>query len=147
MAEKLDNHNLKCIYQRQDGKIICQIVRKGQFFRATVESLEEGIELRDKVLDFYKRNKYLPSAEEIGFVRMIDRRRHSLSEKHITFQPAYGRYVFHMVKGGESITANFATKEQAIELRDRAAEFYEEYGHLPTLYEIGFDEIKHRKES
>lgn len=147
MTDKLESRDLRCVYARPDGKVLCQILRKGQSFRATVESVEEGIELRDKIFDFYERNKRLPLDEEIGFVRVIDRRRHSLSEKHITFQPDYNRYVFHMVKDGQSISANFANKEQAVELRDRAIEFYEEHGQLPTLYEIGFDEIKRHKEN
>lgn len=59
--------NAKNIYWNDKrGAYIVYIQRYGQIFYKLSYSLEEAIELRDNVIEFFKQHKRKPSSEELG---------------------------------------------------------------------------------
>lgn len=50
-----------------------RIVRDGKIFHALTNSLEEAIEIRDKVYNFFEESKRLPSKEEMNITRRSNR--------------------------------------------------------------------------
>ena len=56
-------------YQRQNDAYVVSIMRKGYTFFTLCESVEEAIDVRDLVYEFFDKNDRLPSIEEMGLKR------------------------------------------------------------------------------
>ena len=56
-------------YQRQNDAYVVSIMRKGYTFFTLCESVEEAINVRDLVYEFFGKNDRLPSIEEMGLKR------------------------------------------------------------------------------
>ena len=56
-------------YQRQNDSYVVSIMRKGYTFVTPCESVEEAIDVRDLVYEFFDKNDRLPNIEEMGLKR------------------------------------------------------------------------------
>ena len=82
----MSNSGHKHVYSREktDDYAVSITRKRDRFFRA-LNTLEEAIEVRDRVLQFYEEFSRIPSAEEIGLKRREHRlQTNSRNERHIS---------------------------------------------------------------
>lgn len=115
-------------------------------------TLEEAIETRDKLLQFFKEFDRLPNREEqetLFDIKFKSRRNHSdlnhaksnTGLMNITFNRSFDRYQIQIVRQKQRFSAVSRSLEEAIAIRDEALKSYEEHGRLPSKSEC-FEAIK-----
>ena len=148
----MSNSGYKYVYSREktDDYAVSITRKRDRFFRA-FNTLEEAIELRDKVLQFYEEFGRLPSVKEIGLRRREHRlKTDSRNERHISLDGTCGKrpYRVLIVKNRVSFVKNFSTLEEAIKMRDEVLNFFKEFDRLPnreeqeTLFDVKFKDLK-----
>lgn len=148
----MSNSGHKYVYSREktDDYAVSITRKRDRFFRA-FNTLEEAINIRDRVLQFYEEFSRIPSAKEIG----LKRREHRLqtdshNERHISLDETCGKrpYRVLIVKNRVSFVKNFSTLEEAIKTRDEVLDFFKEFDRLPnreeqeTLFGVKFKDLK-----
>lgn len=116
----------------------CSIGRNRQTFKALTKSCNEAIEVRDKVLEFYRVNGKLPTHDEIGFVSASKSKSKSKMH-HITKSSSGNSYTVQFSRNYAKFSVIVYDLQEAMKVRDRALEFYEKHRKLPTHEDIGFD--------
>ena len=124
------------------------VIKHGAYFSKNFATLEEAIEIRAKLLQFFKENDRLPSRKEqeelfgLKFKPRIRKhhRKHTYSRSntgmlHITFNKSYDRYQIQVVRQQQRFSAISHSLEEAIAIRDNVLKFYDEYSRLPTKSE------------
>lgn len=128
------------------------MTKHGVYFVKNFATLEEAIETRDKLLQFFKEFDRLPNLEEQGTlfdIKFKSRRNHS-DLKHaksntglmnITFNRSFDRYQIQLTRNRTKFSEISHSLEEAIAIRDEALKFYEDHGRLPSKSEC-FEAIK-----
>ena len=148
----MSNSGHKYVYDREKTNDYAVSVtrRRNTFFRA-FNTLEEALQVRDRVLQFYEESGRLPSTKEIG----LRRREHRLKtdrhrEKYISLDKTCGKRPYRVLisKNRVSFVKNFATLEDAIKTRNEVLDFFKEFDRLPnreeqeSLFDVKFKKIK-----
>lgn len=144
-------------YRENLDDYFVQILRNRKQFNQAFNTLEEAVAVRDQVLEFYEEFRRIPSAKELGLRRREHRRKDNrLNERYISIEKKNRTrpYQLCVIKHGAYFSKNFATLEEAIEIRARLLQFFKEYDRLPdrnereTLFGLKFKPRKrkhHRK--
>lgn len=115
-----------------------QIVRKGRALQLSFNSLEEAIEIRDRVLQFYEKFDRFPTRKELNLKRRERRIKIDKDhEKFISLDMTCGKrpYRIRIDKDCQIFTQNLTTLEEAIKRRDEVLKFYYEHDRLPNREE------------
>lgn len=148
----MSNSGHKYVYDREKtNDYAVSITRKRNTFFRAFNTLEEALQVRDRVLQFYEESGRLPSTKEIG----LRRREHRLKtdhhrEKYISLDKTCGKRPYRVLisKNRVSFVKHFATLEDAIKTRDEILDFFKEFDRLPnreeqeTLFDVKFKTIK-----
>lgn len=122
------------------------MIKHGAYFSKNFATLEEAIETRDKLLQFFKEFDRLPNREEqetLFDIKFKSRRNHS-DLKHaksntglmnITFNRSFDRYQIQLTRNRAKFSEISHSLEEAITIRDEALKFYEDHGRLPSKSE------------
>lgn len=122
------------------------MTKHGVYFVKNFATLEEAIETRDKLLQFFKEFDRLPNREEqetLFDIKFKSRRNHS-DLKHtksntglmnITFNKSYDRYQIQLTRNRAKFSEISHSLEEAIAIRDEALKFYKDHGRLPSKSE------------
>lgn len=136
---RLANTGQKNITYREDlDDYFVQIFRDRKKFSQAFNTLEEAIDVRDRAIQFYEEFLRLPSAKELGLRRREHRRKDNrLNERYISIEKKNRTrpYQLCMIKHGAYFSKNFATLEEAIEIRARLLQFFKEFDRLPSRKE------------
>lgn len=136
---RLANTGQKNITYREDlDDYFVQIFRDRKKFSQAFNTLEEAIDVRDQVLEFYDEFRRIPSSKELGLKRREHRRDNGrLRERYISLEKKYRKHPYRlsMTKHGVYFVKNFATLEEAIETRDKLLQFFKEFDRLPNREE------------
>ena len=125
-------------YREKLNDYFVQLLRNRKQFNQAFNTLEEAIEVRDKAIQFYEEFLRLPSAKELGLRRREHRRKSNrLNERYISIEKKNRTrpYQLCVIKHGAYFSKNFATLEEAIEIRARLLQFFKEYDRLPSRKE------------
>lgn len=125
-------------YREKLNDYFVQILRNRKKFGQAFNTLEEAIAVRDQVLEFYEESRRIPSAKELGLRRREHRRKDNrLNERYISIEKKNRTrpYQLCVIKHGAYFSKNFATLEEAIEIRARLLQFFKEYDRLPSRKE------------
>lgn len=148
----MSNSGYKYVYSREktDDYAVSITRKRDRFFRA-FNTIEEALQVRDRVLQFYEEFSRIPSAEEIGLKRREHRlQTDSRNERHISLDETCGKrpYRVLIVKNRASFVKNFSTLEEAIKTRDEVLDFFKEFDRLPNreeqeeLFGVKFKDLK-----
>ena len=148
----MSNSGHKHVYSREktDDYAVSITRKRDRFFRA-FNTLEEAINVRDRVLQFYEEFSRIPSVKELGLKRRENRlQTDSRNERHISLDETCGKrqYRVMIVKDRLSFVKNFSTLEEAIKTRDEVLNFFKEFDRLPnreeqeTLFDVKFKDLK-----
>lgn len=113
------------------------LYRNGEMFYQQVDALENAIELRDKVLDFYNTNDRLPSEEECQEQFGIKLRGNIGNKSPNISKPATSK--FYEVKVSRSrklYISRHETLSEAQAYRDEVIKYYDEHNALPTVEQV-----------
>lgn len=144
--EVLENPNsMKHItLEKSSGLYVVQIKRFNQTFYHRAESFENAKHLRNQVINFYVEHNRLPDLEEKSLLTQIKSRvkrefvresRSNTHEKHISLQED-GQYSVVISRNCRFYRSVTKSLERAIELRDRALEYFDIFGVLPTSKQL-----------
>lgn len=128
------------------------MTKHGVYFVKNFATLEEAIETRDKLLQFFKEFDRLPNREEqkvLFDIKFKSRRNRSDLKNaksntglmNITFNRSFDRYQIQIARQQQRFSAVSRSLEEAIKIRDEALKFYEDHGRLPSTAEC-FASIK-----
>lgn len=128
-------------YNTKFNVYVTTVTRNGKMFQANAKSLEDAIEIRDKVYDFFEENNRLPSKAEINVTRLdcLNKLAQSNSKsghKNISWSELKRSFVCVIMRDGKMFQAHFDTLEEAIEIRDKVYDFFEENKRLPSKDEL-----------
>lgn len=148
----MSNSSHKHVYSREktDDYAVSITRKRDRFFRA-FNTLEEALQVRDRVLQFYEESGRIPSAKEIGLKRREHRlQTDSRNERHISLDKTCGKRPYRVLiaKNRASFVKNFSTLEEAIKTRDEVLDFFKEFDRLPnreeqeTLFDVKFKDLK-----
>ena len=114
------------------------IMRNGRAFQAYTDSLESAIEIRDKVYDFFKENNRLPSKEELNLKRRdkLSRPNSKDDRKNISYNRKLNAYAVTITRDCKTFLAYADSLEDALDIRDKVYDFFEENNRLPSKAEI-----------
>ena len=122
------------------------MTKHGVYFVKNFATLEEAIETRDKLLQFFKEFDRLPNREEqetLFDIKFKSRRNHS-DLKHaksntglmnIAFNRSFDRYQIQLTRNRAKFSEISHSLEDAIAIRDSILKFYEDHCRLPTMQE------------
>lgn len=121
----------------QDHYYRISMHRRGKTFTGYSKSLEEAIEIRNKVLAFYYENFRLPRPEEL-LEMGINVRKSAIdpSMKNIYHSKKDQSYLVYRYKNGKHFTKSFRSLEAAKDFRNRLFEFVDSQDRLPTKSEV-----------
>ena len=146
---KDDRKNIS--YNRKLNAYAVTITRDCKTFLAYADSLEDALDIRDKVYDFFEENNRLPSKAEINVTRRDKdgkreyktRRQNKLAQvnsksghKNISYSEQKRSFVCMIMRDGKMFNTHFDTLEEAIEIRDKVYDFFEENKRLPSKDEL-----------
>lgn len=128
------------------------MTKHGVYFVKNFATLEEAIETRDKLLQFFKEFDRLPNREEqetLFDIKFKSRKNHSDLKRaksntglmNITFNRSFDRYQIQLTRNRAKFSEISHSLEAAIAIRDEALKFYEDHGRLPSTAEC-FEAIK-----
>lgn len=113
------------------------LYRNGEMFYQQVDTLENAIELRDKVLDFYNTNDRLPSEEECQEQFGIKLRGNIGNKRANISKPATSKFYEVKVSRSRKVyISRHETLSEAQAYRDKAINYYEEHRVLPTVEQV-----------
>lgn len=129
----------------------------------TFKHLNDAIDFRDKLIDFYNSNKRLPSNDELNIrfpEAQITRARtvkydnskkskhSSTGLKHISYDKLKDRYITTVVRDDHTAIATFKDLDDAIAARDIILAEYDKTGSLPSRGEIlaNLDKLKNHSQ-
>lgn len=128
------------------------ITKNGTYLVRFLATLEEAVETRDEVLQFFKEHDRLPNRKEqealfgIKFKHRTkhDTRDHSKSNTrmmNVYFNRSTNHYMIQLTRRQQKFSASSRSLEEAILIRDEVLKFYEDHGRLPSTAEC-FASIK-----
>ena len=97
-------------------------------FYATVDTLEEAIEVRDKAKAHYELHGQFPDREDLVKPRI----RSNTEKQYISYREDLEAYVFSLLRDGKLFQYRSDSLEYAVEVRDKVVAFYEENGKFPS---------------
>jgi len=130
--------------EKSSGLYVVQIKRFNQIFYHRADSSEDAKHLRNQVINFYVEHNRLPDLEEKSLLTQIKSRvkrefvsesRSNTHEKHISLQED-GQYSVVISRNCRFYRSVTKSLERAIELRDRALEYFDRFGVLPTSKQL-----------
>lgn len=115
----------------EDRKNICfnkncnvylvKFAKHGELFQTSMSSLEEAIELHDKVRDFIVEHDRIPTFEEVGYIRRVKKdiptKANKLGNRNISFDRRMNRYVVRITRRGEMFNCLADSLEKRFLLR------------------------------
>lgn len=129
---------IKYISKRSDHSYRIDLSKRGQNLRFNQRSLDEAIDTRDKILEFYDKNFRLPSRKELTDVLkiklMTDDRDPSM--KYILFRKDRSRYEINIIRKGTRVRRSFESLAVAKSYRDLIVEFVDVHDRIPTKTEV-----------
>lgn len=129
---------IKYISKRSDHSYRIDLSKRGQNLRFNQRSLDEAIDTRDKILEFYDKNFRLPSRKELTDVLkiklMTDDRDPSM--KYILFRKDRSRYEINIIRKGTRVRRSFESLAVAKAYRDLIVEFVNMHDRIPTKAEV-----------
>lgn len=132
-----EERSIKFISKHSDHSYRIDLSKRGQNLRFNQRSLDEAIDSRDKILEFYDKNFRLPSRKELTDVLkiqlMTDNR--DASMKYILFRKDRSRYEVNIVRKGEKVRRSFESLEDAKACRDLLVGFVNMHDRIPTKAE------------
>lgn len=138
-------------YNRKLNVYAVTITRDCKTFLSYADSLEDALDIRDKVYDFFEENNRIPSKAEINVTRRNNngrrecktRRQTKLAQtnsksghRNISYSEQKRSFVCIIMRDGKMFNAHFDTLEEAIEIRDKVYDFFEENKRLPSKDEL-----------
>lgn len=115
------------------------IFRKGELFYQHIDTLENAIATRDKVLDFYKQNGRLPNEEECVEQFDIRTKRHTRSaDSNISKRCNSKYYEVKISRRRKMYVSRHETLSEAQVYRDKAVEYYDTHKSLPTFEQVKY---------
>ncbi len=133
-----EERSMKSISKHSDHSYRVDLFKRGQNLRFNQRSLEDAIDARDKVLNFYDKNFRLPTREELSDtlkIQLMTETRDS-SMKYIMLRKDRNRYEVNISREGRKIRRSFTSLETAQTFRDRLSKFVETHDRVPTKAEI-----------
>lgn len=130
--------------EKSSSQYVIQIRRFNNTFSHRTETIEEAKLLRNEVINFYIENNRLPDSEEKSLLLSIEPRvkhryvseaRSNTKEKHIS-RTEEGSYTVAISRNCRFYRTVCKTLDHAIELRDRALEYFDIFGVLPTSKQL-----------
>ncbi len=130
-------------FEKSSGLYIVQIKRFNQVFYHRAETLEGAKSLRNKVIAFYIKYNRLPDSDEKTLLldikpkrkhEFVSNARSNTNEKHISRRGS--RYSVVISRDCKFFRSAAESLEQAIEIRDRALEYFDHFGVLPTSKQL-----------
>ena len=136
-----------------------KITRHHNHVCRTFKHLNDAIDFRDKLIDFYNSNKRLPSNDELN-IRFPEaqitractakydnskKSKHSSTGlKHISYDKSKDRYIKTVVRDNRTAIATFKDLDDAIAARDIILDKYDKTNKLPSRGEIlaNLDKLK-----
>lgn len=125
------------------------VTKDREYFAKSYKTLEEAVNARNEIVDFYEKHKRLPNIEEqselFGIKSRPRENKNNLDEeskvsntnlKNITFDEASNRYFIQISRDRRKFSTTCTSLERAIEIRTSVIEFYKERGYLPTKAEL-----------
>lgn len=125
------------------------VTKDREYFAKSYKTLEEAVNARNEIVEFYEKHKRLPNVQEQNELFGIkSRRRENKNEigeeskvsntnlRNITFDEASNRYFIQISRDRRKFSTTCNSLERAIAIRTSAIEFYKERGHLPTKSEL-----------
>lgn len=119
------------VHKRLNGQIVYGVeihVKNSQFY-TTLDSLDEAIEVRDKVKAYYTEHGHLPDRSLYAKSRCTS----NTNEQYISYRKDLEAYMFSVKRGDKLFQYRSPTLEYAIEVRDKTLKFYEEHGRFPEV--------------
>ena len=115
------------------------IFRKGELFYQHIDTLENAIATRDKVLDFYKQNGRLPNEEECVEQFGIRVKGHTRDSDSNISKPANSKfYEVKIARKRKMYVSRHETLSEAQAYRDKAIKYYSEHNALPTVEQVKY---------
>ena len=122
------------------------MTKHGVYFVKNFATLEEAIETRDKLLQFFKEFDRLPNREEQEtlFDIKFKSRRNRSDLKHaksntglmnITFNRSFNRYQIQLTRNRAKFSEISHSLEESIAIRDEVLKFYKDHSRLPSKTE------------
>lgn len=137
--QKFSESDTNCIYECkvQDLYYRVSIDRRKKKFISYSKSLDEAIEIKNKVFAFYYEHFRLPEPEELLKLG-IDVRESAidLSMKNIYRNERDQMYLVYRYKNGANVNKSFKSLEDAKVFRDQLFEFVDSHDRLPTKAEV-----------
>lgn len=127
------------------------ICRNGRRFIVYTDTKEEAIEVRNKALTFYEEHGQLPKKSDLGLKqrrRKIHMKAQSNSKsghKNISYIEEKRSYVVSIRRNGRRFIAHANTKEEAIDIRNKALDFFEEHSCFPKKSDLGLTRRNYRR--
>lgn len=109
------------------------IMRNSQTFSAYFKDLDKAVDALAKVHEFYVAHKTLPTLRDL---RLDSTHLDSNSNKNISFHNLSGLWRLCIYRNNRRFVAYSKTREEAVELRNKAIEFYRLNSRLPDRLEI-----------
>lgn len=119
------------------------ITREFQTFCTKTDSLEDAIELRDKVLKFYEENGKLPSFEEVGHSLLSNENR----QYDIKYDSKDESWTLSIRRGKHKFVTRMKSESEINSVKDKVLEFYDQYGALPKLSYFGLKQSNRTDDS
>ena len=115
------------------------IFRKGELFYQHIDTLENAIATRNKVLDFYKQDGRLPNEEECVKQFGIRVKGHTRDSDSNISKPANSKfYEVKIARKRKMYVSRHETLSEAQAYRDKAIKYYSEHNALPTVEQVKY---------
>lgn len=122
------------------------MTKHGVYFVKNFATLEEAIETRDKLLQFFKEFDRLPDRNEretLFGIKFKSRKNYASQKRsksntrvmYVSFNKSYDRYQIQLTRQQKRFSAVSHSLEEAIAIRDEALKFYKAHGRLPSTAE------------
>lgn len=125
------------------------VTKDREYFAKSYKTLEEAVNARNEIVEFYNKHKRLPNVQEqddlFGIKSVRRESKNQINEeskssntnlKNITFDEASNRYFIQISRDRRKFSTTCNSLERAIAIRTSAIMFYKERGHLPTKAEL-----------
>lgn len=147
IVRKENKYGKNIIFHKQSGLFRFTMERDYTRFSAHHRDLSEIQLIRDKVIEFYRVHRRLPSHKEVGFERQRNRKFNGDEHKYITKKKfeSHDLYVMKIVRSDAYFLAHFHDESEAMKIRDDVLKFYRTHKRLPSHEEVGYIPLRRRK--
>lgn len=134
---KTDHKNIT--YMPQHDLYRVNLMRKSEVFNAYFKTLQDAIDVRDKVHSFYDTHGVVPTLEDLA---LDDLHLSEESDKNIVFHEHSGLWRLCIHRNKQRFVAYAKTRDEAVTLRSKVISFYKENSRMPSREEIDSSYVK-----